>query len=86
MGVVLQAVTSSSRPQTSPLEQAHYFRGEYERAVELAIENLAALPPDWVYEYFGFTKNAETEMQEPGFSGKPYRQPRDVHGAPLDNE
>lgn len=20
------------------------------------------------------------------FSGKPYRQPRDVHGAPLDNE
>jgi tetratricopeptide (TPR) repeat protein len=35
---------------TSFLEQAHYFRGEYERAVELATENLAALPTDWVYE------------------------------------
>jgi class 3 adenylate cyclase/tetratricopeptide (TPR) repeat protein len=35
---------------TSFLEQAHFFRGEYERAVELAIGNLAALPSDWVYE------------------------------------
>ena len=35
---------------TSFLEQAHYFRGEYERAVELATENLAALPTDWVHE------------------------------------
>ena len=38
---------------TSYLEQAHYFRGEYERVVELATDNLAALPADWVYEYFG---------------------------------
>jgi tetratricopeptide (TPR) repeat protein len=38
---------------TSYLAQAHYFRGEYERAVELAIDNLSALPADWVYEYFG---------------------------------
>jgi tetratricopeptide (TPR) repeat protein len=37
---------------TSYLEQAHYLRGEYERVVELATDNLAALPPDWVYEYF----------------------------------
>jgi class 3 adenylate cyclase/tetratricopeptide (TPR) repeat protein len=38
---------------TSYLEQAHYLRGEYERVVDLATHNLAALPPDWVYEYFG---------------------------------
>ncbi|MDO8476257.1 MAG: tetratricopeptide repeat protein [Candidatus Rokubacteria bacterium] len=38
---------------TSFLEQAHYFRSEYERVVELATDNLAALPADWVYEYFG---------------------------------
>jgi len=38
---------------TTYLEQAHYFRGEYERVVELAMDNLAALPVDWVYEYFG---------------------------------
>jgi len=38
---------------TSYLEQLHYHRGEYERAVELATANLAALPADWVYEYFG---------------------------------
>jgi tetratricopeptide (TPR) repeat protein len=36
---------------TSFLEQAHYFRGEYTRAVELATENLAALPADWVSEH-----------------------------------
>jgi tetratricopeptide (TPR) repeat protein len=35
---------------TSFLEQAHYFRGEYERVVELATANLAALPADWIYE------------------------------------
>ena len=40
---------------TSYLEQAHYYRGEYERAVELATDNLAALPADWVYEYLGST-------------------------------
>ena len=31
----------------------HYFRGEYERVVELATDNLAALPADWAYEDFG---------------------------------
>ena len=38
---------------TTYLEQVHYFRGEYERVVELATDNLAALPVDWVYEHFG---------------------------------
>jgi class 3 adenylate cyclase/tetratricopeptide (TPR) repeat protein len=38
---------------TSYLEQAHYYRGEYERVVELATDNLAALPAEWVHEYFG---------------------------------
>ena len=38
---------------TSFLEQAHYYRGEYEHVVELATDNLAALPADWVHEYFG---------------------------------
>jgi tetratricopeptide (TPR) repeat protein len=37
---------------TSFLEQAHYNRGEYARVVELASDNLAALPADWVYESF----------------------------------
>jgi class 3 adenylate cyclase/tetratricopeptide (TPR) repeat protein len=37
----------------SYLEQAHYYRGDYERAVEFATDNLTALPADWVYEYFG---------------------------------
>ena len=38
---------------TTYLEMAHYCRGEYERAVELATNNLAVLPADWVYEDFG---------------------------------
>jgi class 3 adenylate cyclase/tetratricopeptide (TPR) repeat protein len=38
---------------TTHLEQAHYYLGEYGRVVELATENLAALPADRVYEYFG---------------------------------
>ena len=38
---------------TTYLEQAHYFRGDYERVVELATDNLAALPADSVYESFG---------------------------------
>jgi class 3 adenylate cyclase/tetratricopeptide (TPR) repeat protein len=38
---------------TSYLEQSHYYRGNYERVVELATNNLAALPADGVYEYFG---------------------------------
>ena len=40
---------------TSLLHWAHQIRGEYERAVELATDNVAALPADWVYEYFGNT-------------------------------
>jgi class 3 adenylate cyclase/tetratricopeptide (TPR) repeat protein len=38
---------------TRHLEQAYYYRGEYERVIELATDNLAALPADWVHEYFG---------------------------------
>jgi hypothetical protein len=38
---------------TSYLVQVHHLRCEYERVVELAIANLAALPADWVYKYFG---------------------------------
>jgi class 3 adenylate cyclase/tetratricopeptide (TPR) repeat protein len=38
---------------TGFLEQAHHWRGEYERVVELATDNLSALPADWVYEYLG---------------------------------
>jgi len=45
--------SSLSIVTTIYLEQTHYYRGEYERAVELAIDNLAALPAHWVYEYFG---------------------------------
>jgi class 3 adenylate cyclase/tetratricopeptide (TPR) repeat protein len=38
---------------TSYLEQVHYYRGDYERVVQLGADNLAALPADWVYEYLG---------------------------------
>ncbi|MBI2155243.1 MAG: AAA family ATPase, partial [Candidatus Rokubacteria bacterium] len=38
---------------TSYLENAHYYRGEYERVVELAAENLAALPAESANDYFG---------------------------------
>jgi tetratricopeptide (TPR) repeat protein len=38
---------------TTYLEQAHYYRGEYARVIELATENLAALPPEWALEFFG---------------------------------
>ncbi|MGH9364586.1 MAG: AAA family ATPase, partial [Thermoanaerobaculia bacterium] len=38
---------------TTYLEHAHYLRGEYERVIELATANLAALPPDRVYDCFG---------------------------------
>jgi tetratricopeptide (TPR) repeat protein len=38
---------------TTYLEQAHYLRGEFERVVELATGNLAALPADSVHESFG---------------------------------
>jgi class 3 adenylate cyclase/tetratricopeptide (TPR) repeat protein len=38
---------------TSYLDETHWNRGEYERVVESATDNLAALPVDWVHEYFG---------------------------------
>jgi tetratricopeptide (TPR) repeat protein len=38
---------------TTYLEQVHYFRGDCERVVELATDNLAALPADSDNEYFG---------------------------------
>jgi class 3 adenylate cyclase/tetratricopeptide (TPR) repeat protein len=38
---------------TTFLEQAHYFRGDYEQVVQLVTDNLAALPADSVYEAFG---------------------------------
>jgi len=37
------------------LAQAHFYRGDFERAVELATDSLAALPPDWVHEPFGYS-------------------------------
>ena len=40
-------------PATTHLEGAHFNRGEYERVVELATDNLARLPADWLYERFG---------------------------------
>jgi class 3 adenylate cyclase/tetratricopeptide (TPR) repeat protein len=36
---------------TSYLEMVHASRGDHERVVELATENLAALPADWQYKY-----------------------------------
>jgi class 3 adenylate cyclase/tetratricopeptide (TPR) repeat protein len=38
---------------TTHLDEVHWHRGEYERVVESATENLAALPADWVHKYFG---------------------------------
>ena len=38
---------------TTNLEQAYYFRGEYERVVELAKANIAAVPADSLGETFG---------------------------------
>jgi class 3 adenylate cyclase/tetratricopeptide (TPR) repeat protein len=38
---------------TTYLEHAHYRRGDHERVVELATDNLAALPADSDYESFG---------------------------------
>ena len=43
---------------TSYLEQAHYHLGDYERVVELATDNLAVLPAEWVYEYLGVSAPA----------------------------
>src|SRR5262252_3009361 len=38
---------------TSCLEQAYYYRGDYEHVVEIATENLATIPTEWGHEYFG---------------------------------
>jgi class 3 adenylate cyclase/tetratricopeptide (TPR) repeat protein len=38
---------------TSYLEQAHFYRGEYEHVIELATDNLKALSPDLADEYLG---------------------------------
>src|SRR5262249_20422368 len=35
------------------LEKAHYCRGEHERVVQLATDDLEVLPADWVYEFSG---------------------------------
>jgi class 3 adenylate cyclase/tetratricopeptide (TPR) repeat protein len=43
---------------TSFLAHAHHVRGEYERVVQLATDNLAVLPADWVYEFFGASQPA----------------------------
>jgi DNA-binding SARP family transcriptional activator len=40
---------------TTYLEHGHHHRGEYGRVVELATDNLAALPAEWTDEYFGST-------------------------------
>jgi tetratricopeptide (TPR) repeat protein len=38
---------------TSYLEQAHCYRGDYERVVALAIDNLGAVPAEFVNDHFG---------------------------------
>ena len=38
---------------TAYVQQAHYFGGDYERAIELATDNLAALAGDSIHEFFG---------------------------------
>ena len=43
---------------TTYLAQAHYYRGEYERVVELVTDNLAVLRADWLYERFGLPSPA----------------------------
>jgi class 3 adenylate cyclase/tetratricopeptide (TPR) repeat protein len=35
------------------LQQAHFFQGDYERVVEVARENLAALPVERAHEFYG---------------------------------
>jgi tetratricopeptide (TPR) repeat protein len=37
----------------SCLEEAYYYRGEYEHVVEIGVENLASLPTEWAHEHFG---------------------------------
>jgi tetratricopeptide (TPR) repeat protein len=38
---------------TSCIEEAYYYRGGYERVVEIATESLPVLPAEWGHEYFG---------------------------------
>jgi tetratricopeptide (TPR) repeat protein len=38
---------------TTFLIQAHYWRGEHERVVELGTNSIAAMPVDWVHDNFG---------------------------------
>jgi class 3 adenylate cyclase/tetratricopeptide (TPR) repeat protein len=38
---------------TSCLEQAYYYRGDYEHVVQIGTDNIAALPAEWAHEYFG---------------------------------
>jgi len=38
---------------TSCLEQAYYYRGDYEHVLEIATDNLATIPTEWAHEYFG---------------------------------
>jgi tetratricopeptide (TPR) repeat protein len=40
------------------LQQAHHYRGEYERVAASATDNLAALPADWVHEHLGMSLSA----------------------------
>jgi len=40
---------------TTFLAQVQFFRGEYERVIELATDNLSALPADWINDFFGST-------------------------------
>jgi class 3 adenylate cyclase/tetratricopeptide (TPR) repeat protein len=40
---------------TSNLVYVHYLRGEYDRVIELATGNLAALPAEWLYENVGLS-------------------------------
>jgi class 3 adenylate cyclase/tetratricopeptide (TPR) repeat protein len=40
---------------TTFLEMVHYYRGDYQRVVDLAIANLASVPAEQVYAHFGAT-------------------------------
>jgi class 3 adenylate cyclase/tetratricopeptide (TPR) repeat protein len=70
LGELDEALTSGSRAleiagrlenlrlrilSSSYLVQTHYVRGEYDRVIELATGNLAALPADCVYDNFGLS-------------------------------
>jgi class 3 adenylate cyclase/tetratricopeptide (TPR) repeat protein len=42
----------------SLLEQVYYYRGDYDHVVEFATNCLAAIPDEWVHEYFGMAAPA----------------------------